>query len=207
MVSNKFRRRREILQKPKVCKTPPVPPPPLPPPGATGCQGVTGLYSTGEELMIVNGTVRDAHWTIGTPPYVVDKDPYGVWIAGPGGAKWLTPTATTICDASTITDYSLHFWIGKAVNIPDLLIHVRYASDNSCHGLSVNLVEEGYGCLDHWPRHPGQILCHELYVDFDLPTTNLKAGSNLISFRVDNSPDGYTLPSPHGFTCHLECLE
>lgn len=205
-MSNRFNKNRGILAKPKVCKPPPPPPPVPPPVGATGCAGVGILYNTGQEITIIDGVPRDAHWTIGPPATIWTHQGAHNWLVPPSPTAWIAASQTGFLPETATLTFTFQWLVDTAVNLLGIEIWGRFASDNQMLQCQYNGYTQNISCYEDVDTVTGPTSCRMNWHEFILPTKRNRHGLNTIQFLVDNLP-GVGYPSPLCFVCELDCWE
>lgn len=156
------------------------------------CDGVTGLYSTGELTSSGSGCDFDDAWGYNV------TNPNANW-ATPAGASWIGPVCDSIANPqpkdATYT-YSLSFNIAAGTDLSCLKIYGQWSSDNSTTEVRVNGNVTGYSC---------GLLCLTSLHDYEFGSDVLQIGDNTIEFDVDNGPEHPAESSPTGFTASIHC--
>jgi hypothetical protein len=157
------------------------------------CEGITGLYSTGELTSSGSGCDFDDAWGHNVTV------PNGNW-ATPAGASWIGPVCDSVANPQPKDDtytYSLTFNIPAGTDLTCLKIYGQWSSDNSTTEVRVNGNVTGYSC---------GFFCLTSLHDYEFGEDVLQIGDNTIEFDVDNGPDHLTQPfSPTGFTASIHC--
>lgn len=201
-MANKFNKKRTAIPKPKVCKPPP-PPPPGPP---KYCDGVTGLWNTGEEFTWFGDVRMCDHWNASDGPYIAEDDyDNGVWFDNPEDAMWLRGPSDKNEEETYESTFALYFSIHPLTDRTAILLYGTYGCDNRIKWVKLNGVAQPIACsYTCEPPVPPAELCHKTPHEYELDSSDLIAGVNLLQWRIDNCP-GWGGPSIFGFFCTIQC--